>query len=579
MGTTRHFWLACLGLAFTLLAVGCQPSEAGPPPTEPPLPGSLKIISIPIPGDPSGFNAYLTDTGYEEVLGELVYEGLAELGPDGSYYAKLATELPTTENGGVSPDGLTITWHLRDHILWSDGTPFTSDDVVFTYQALSNPNNRLAHSTGIDLIDSIEVPDDYSVVLHYREPFAGMWGQFGGRGLGIFPRHACGDPGWMAGWECNTQPVGTGPFVLQSWEEGKKIVMARNPNYWQTDRPFLDKIEFPIVPDEAERSDLLGDGDAEAALWLTPKQIEYLSGLENIRLVSEPTRWLLRLVYNLNQPPEEAGQETVTVTQPHYALADSRVRQALSMAINRQQLIEEAFEDQGRVAGSEFYRGWAICSGLAPAAYDPAGARALLNQAGWFDQDDDGILEARGAPYAEDGQELILTLRTSDGWEDLVKAQKLIAAMWSDVGVRVRTDLTGMRDMRGSWQEDGLEAHGMFDVDLWDDGYPGTDPTDYLIWRYASWSIPGADNAGTGGNVMRFANAEVDRLLQLALTQLNPGERLSSLCQVGQVLSEENPMSYLVYFTETNAFSPALQGVVVNPNDTITWDAYNWSVE
>ena len=90
----------------------------------------------------------------------------------------------------------------------------------FTWEALSHPDNGLAEATGFDLIDWVETPDDYTVVVHYRQPYANMLGQFGGRGLGIFPRHACGEPGLMAFWACNTEPIGTGTFVLDSWDEG-----------------------------------------------------------------------------------------------------------------------------------------------------------------------------------------------------------------------------------------------------------------------------------------------------------------------------------------------------------------------
>ena len=574
-----HAGILCLLLGYAALVVGCQQQTPGPPPTEPPLPGSLKTIIIPIPSDPPGFNAYLSDTGYEEVLGELVYEGLAEMAPDGSFYARLARELPTRENGGISADGLTVTWKLRDHIVWSDGTPFTSDDVLFTYEALHHPNNKLAHSTGVDLIDSVETPDDYTIILNYRESYANIWGQFSGRGMGIFPRHACGDPGWMAGWDCNTQPVGTGPFVLQSWEEDKELVLARNRLYWQTERPFLDRLVFPIVPNDAERADLLGDGDAHASLWLTDDQTEYLQEIEGLRWASLPTRWLLRVVFNLSQPPDQDETDTLQAITPHFALADPLVRQALDMAINRQQLVEEAFGDRARVASSEFYHGFATCPDIAETPYNPEAARALLAQAGWLDLDGNGVLESHGVSNIPDDTEFRITLLSIEGWDSLTKAQKLIAQMWKEVGVRVRYDLTGARDLRGGWQEGGLEVHGQFDADLWDDGYPGVDPTDYLIWRYASWSVPSMEDGGRGGNVMRFAHPEVDSLLQHALTQVDPLDRRVSLCQIGGILGEQRPMLYLVYFTETHAFSPRLQGMVINPNDALTWDAFNWQIE
>jgi len=571
-------------LVVVLLLTACAGAvDSGPPPTQPPLPGSLETAVIPIPEDPPGFNAYLTDTGYEELLAEVIYEGLAEMAPDGSFYPKLALEIPTRENSGISPDGLTVTWKLRDHILWSDGQPFTSDDVRFTWETLSHPDNGLAQVTGFDLIDWVETPDAHTAVVHYRQPYANMLGQFGGRGLGIMPRHACGEPGRMLYWACNTQPVGTGPFVLESWEEGKELVFARNPLYWQTDRPLLDRLVFPIVPRDEVRSDMLRDGDAHINLWLTPDQVEDLGEMEGVRLASLPGRWLLRLVFNLSQPPdEEEGDEAEADTvRPHFALGDSRVREALELAIDRGRLIEEAFDGQGQAAYGEFYRGWATCpQAVAPSSssYNPEAARALLAQAGWLDLNGDGVLEAHGTPYAPDETKLQLTLITYDSWDELADAQRLIAEMFRELGVRVFTDLAGTGDLWGNWEEGGLEAHGQFELDLWDEGYPGLDPTDYLIWRYASWSIPGMEDGGAGGNVMRFSNAGVDRLLQQAHTQHEPAARLQTFCLVQDILADERPMLYLVYFSDVHAFSSQLQGLVINPNDTLTWDVINWQL-
>ena len=572
-----------LSLIVLLLTACNQAAAPGPPPTQPPLPGSLKTAVIPIPEDPPGFNAYLTDTGYEELLGELIYEGLAEMAPDGTFYPKLALELPTQENGGLSPDGLTVTWKLRDHITWSDGQPFTSDDIRFTLEALSHPDNGLAAVTGFDLIDWVETPDDHTVVVHYRQPYANLWGQFSGRGLGIFPRHACGEPGRMAYWECNTQPVGTGPFVLQSWEEGKQLVFARNSRYWQTDRPFLDRLVFPIVADDGARSDMLRDGDAHINLRLTPEQIEELQAVEGIRLISSPGRWLARLVFNLTQPPaEQPGEETqAEAGGPHFALADPRVRQALDMAIDRGRLIEKAFDGQGQITGTEFYRGWAVCPeapGGEATPYNPEAARALLAQAGWLDLNGDGVLEAHGTPYAVDETKLQLNLLTYDDWDAMADAQRLIADMLRELGIRVFTGLAGSQDLWGNWEEGGLEAHGQFELDLWDDGYPGVDPTDYLIWRYASWTIPGQEDGGAGGNVMRFSNQQVDRLLLQAQAQPDPLERRQTLCQLQPILADERPMLYLVSFPDSHAFSSRLQGLVFNPNDSLTWDVVNWQL-
>jgi peptide/nickel transport system substrate-binding protein len=593
LSTTHHpsrFTFYALRIAycvifFFLLTACNQAATPAPQPTPPPLPGTLKTAIIPIAEDPPGFNAYLTDTGYDELLGELIYEGLAEMAPDGSFYPKLALELPTRENGGISPDGLIVTWHLRDHIVWADGRPFTSDDVRFTWEALSHPDNGLAQLTGFDLIDRLETPDEYTAIIYYRQAYANLWGQFGGRGLGIFPRHACGDPGRMAYWACNATPVGTGPFVLETWDEGQRLVFVRNPRYWQTGRPLLDRLLFPIVPSEEVRGDMLRDGDAHMNLWLTPEEAQALQGVEGVHLVSSPSRWLLRLVFNLSQPSADDTAEGSQAAgpRPHFALGDRRVREAIDLGIDRRRLIEEALEGQGQPAYGEFYRGWATCpeataAGTAGPPYNPEAARALLAQAGWLDLNGDGVLEAHSAPHAPDETRLQLTLLTYDDWEAMADAQNLIAAMLRELGIRVFTELAGPGDLWGNWEEGGLEVHGAFDADLWDDGYPGADPTDYLIWRYDSHSIPSMEDGGAGGNVMRFANNEVDRLLQEAQTQPDPQARRDIFCQLDRLLAQERPMLYLVYFSDTHAFSSRLQGLIANPNDTLTWNVIDWQL-
>ena len=133
---------------------------------------------MPIASDPPSFNAYLNDTGYESLIGELVYGALAEVGPDGTYYPELAANLPSLANGDLSEDGLTVTWRLRPGILWSDGEPFSAEDVRFTWQSLRDSG---IWAPGFDLIEEIETPDPLIAVVRYREFYpnysAPIWGQ------------------------------------------------------------------------------------------------------------------------------------------------------------------------------------------------------------------------------------------------------------------------------------------------------------------------------------------------------------------------------------------------------------------
>ena len=166
---------------------------------------------MPIPIDPPSFNAYLNDTGYEMLAGELVYGALAEIGPDGQYYPELALDLPTLANGGLSDDGLTATWHLRPDIRWSDGEPFTSADVQFTWQSLRDSG---IWAPGFDLIEDVETPDPLTAIVRYREFYPNYLVQFGGAGTGVFPAHHCGPTDEMLFWDCNFEPVQHRPLCV-----------------------------------------------------------------------------------------------------------------------------------------------------------------------------------------------------------------------------------------------------------------------------------------------------------------------------------------------------------------------------
>ena len=156
----RHSQKIFLLILLTSL-VGCGPINPAvsstsplPTPTLPPLALAVDVLPdaviVPLPTDPPSFNAYLNDTGYEALIAELVYGALAEIGPDGTYYPELAQELPTLANGGLSEDGLTVTWRLRPNILWSDGQPFSSEDVRYTWQSLRDSG---IWAPGFDLMD------------------------------------------------------------------------------------------------------------------------------------------------------------------------------------------------------------------------------------------------------------------------------------------------------------------------------------------------------------------------------------------------------------------------------------------
>ncbi|MEW5961748.1 MAG: ABC transporter substrate-binding protein, partial [Chloroflexota bacterium] len=508
----------CYGLVLvfllSMLMTGCAPLNSVmapasplPTPTLPPLALAVDVrddaIIVPIPSDPPSFNAYLNDTGYEALIGELVYGALAEIGPDGNYYPELAAELPTLANGGLSEDGLTVTWRLRPDLLWSDGQPFTSADVRFTWQALRDSG---IWAPGFDLIEAVETPDPLTASVHYREFYPDYLIQFGGVGAGVLPAHHCGPPDKMLSWDCNFEPVSSGPFVLAQWIPGVRLIFEPNPHYFIPERPLASQLVFEIQSDPNLRARNLIRGNAQLDLWPEETALVQMENSGNVTIFgSNPARFVLRLVPNLSAPG------TADPEIPHPALADERVRQAIRYAVDVGRLNAEAFNNRARPVDSELFQ---FDCNIPPAEYNPGLAAALLDQAGWVVANPEDIFRrCRGCGTAEDGVPLTLKSYTYVEYGDpLTLAHRLIQEMLAEVGIDLQREVVEGSKLWNTWENEGIEAHGNFDLDLWDDGYYGLDPTIYLTDYYDPRAIPTRDNPIAGLNISRYQNPVLAKL-------------------------------------------------------------------
>src|SRR5262245_45069455 len=176
-------------VTLSLVLAACGPAVSTPPPFEsneptgesvPPL-DTNKSIKIVIPEDPPSFNPMVSDTGYDALVMELVMLGLTDIDPNGNIFPELATELPTIDNGGVAVDEdagtMSVTWKMREDVQWQDGKPVTADDVIFTWEAISNPDTG-SWIPGSDYIDSVEKVDQYSFTVNYNTVYPGYLTQF-----------------------------------------------------------------------------------------------------------------------------------------------------------------------------------------------------------------------------------------------------------------------------------------------------------------------------------------------------------------------------------------------------------------
>lgn len=572
----RTLLFLTLAVIFSLTIVSCSPTSAQPSDTEEPSSptGSEKSITIVIPEDPPSFNPMVADTGYDALVMELVLLGMADIDPNGNVFPELAAELPTVDNGGVAIDEdagtMSVTWKMREDIEWSDGTPVTADDVLFTWNAISDPVNG-TWIPGIDYVDSVEQLDKYSFVVNYNTIYPGYLTQFGGEQLSIWPAHYCNAEQGFLAWDCGREPLSDGPFVLNDWVQGDHMTFHKNENYYDAPKPELDQVIVQIVPDDAVRKTMMLNGDADIDMWINVNTAKDLEGSEKAKVSQSPIdRWVMRLYFNL------AAKGTVdAAATPHPILSDVNVRQAIRSAIDVDTITSEIFHGLATPTWTEFFRAPYQCNVPRP-AYDPEGAKAMLEKAGWTDSDGDAVRECHGCSTgAPEGYPMEMEFITyAEFGEPLELTQQLIAEELGEVGIKMNISVVEGSILWDQAENGGIEQSGNFDVDIWDDGYAGVDPTDYIWELYSEEALV----PGGGNNVMRYDNPEVDALIDEAYT-LDEASRKETFCAIADHINEDLPVIHLFTTPNLEAYSARLTGVQSTVNDLVTWNISDWTLK
>lgn len=262
---------------------------------------------------------------------------------------------------------------------------------------------------------------------------------------------------------------------------------------------------------------------------------------------------------------------------PHPFLSDVRVRRAIRMAIDVDTLVADIFLNHGNPVWTEIFRPpYNVCDIPKP-EYDPEGAAALLEEAGWVDTDGDGMRECRGCPNAEEGDLMSMEFAIyAEYGEELELAQQLIAESLTDLGFDVRLQTIEGAVLWAPAEEGGVELNGQFDLNMWDDGYPGTDPTDNTMWFF--YASDAADPESGGWNIGRWINEDFDAWLDEAYT-LDEDYRKEVFCEMAYILEEELPQIPLFSTAEQHGVSKRIVGAQPSVNDPLTWNIADWVVE
>lgn len=425
----------------------------------------------------------------------------------------LVTEIPSAENGGISEDGRTITFNLRDDITWSDGTPVTSDDFLFTVQMFLDPANTVQSTYPYDAIDTIEAPDAQTVVVTFAEPFAPwlawMW-------RSILPAHVLRPvfeaDGTLDEAAWNLAPtVGNGPFVFDEWESGSFARFVRNEN-WSGEAPILDEIFIRFVPDDAAQTAALQTGEADLGTFIAYSDVPTLEG-EGVNIVSVPSGYNEGWFFYMGE-------------DGHPALQDVRVRQAIAMAIDRVSLNEDLLLGLTQPASTLWDNMPYVSPDIVPWPYDPEAAMALLDEAGWTDSNGDGTRD-------KDGVELTLVHGTSIR-EVRQDTQAVAQQQLADIGIGLELQSLDPNVLFASYGEGGPAATGELDIFGWSDAPAYPDP-DHYYWLCSE--IPTADYPD-GSNWQQLCDEELDALFQLQATQTVFEERQQTLFEITQYMHD-----------------------------------------
>lgn len=488
-----------------------------------------------------------------------LHEPLLRVGPNNTLEPGLLEEVPTVENGGVSADGKTITIKLKPDLRWSDGEPLTIADYVFTHQTVIDPDTAATQLFGWDKIESISTPDDLTAVITLAEPYAPfvnvtMASWFGG----LYPKHILED-GRDIRTEFGRAPIGTGPFKIVEWQAGSHIRVERNEHYHRGPAK-LDGIVFRIMPDRNTVVAQVKNGDLDLAYDLTEAQIPELESIENLVLYTTPGTTVERYYFNARNPEN--------LMEPHPALSDVRVRKAIVMAIDRQEIVDTLLYGRTTVAVNELGTTPYFNDSLAPLPFDPQQAAELLDEAGWL-VGSDGVRE-------KDGRRLSLTHITTAGNALREQMQVIVQQYLADVGIEMTIQNHRPAELWGGCGANGIAAQGEWDLAGWADTIAGIDPDISLFWS-SSQAVDCQTNP-SGYSNHRYANPDVDRLLREQEQAIDPEERAKIIREVQQVLHDDVNAVWFYYRLDIIAASKRLQGIQPTSFGGSFWNTGDWYI-
>ncbi|WP_461296882.1 ABC transporter substrate-binding protein [Streptomyces harbinensis] len=516
--------VAALGAGTLLTLAACSTPDEGDNTGA----GGADSLVVGIANEPDTLSPLL---GYGKDGNSKIFDGLLRHTTDLDLEPALAATLPE-----VSADGLTYTFPLREDVTFSDGQPFTAEDVVFTYETILDDATLNPAKDELDAIDTVEAPDAHTVVFTLGYPYA----PFAERTvLPIAAAHAAAEGDVNTG-PYNTEPIGTGPYLLTGWTKGERLTFEANPDYWDG-APEVTRLTMAVIPDDDVRATRLRTGDLDAAV-LPPN---LAAGFAD-----DPVLTTLHA--------ESADFRAVTLPTGHPVTGDRDIRRALDLAANRDLMVEAILFGAGRAAHGPITTASDWFTEGTERTYDPEAAAALLDEAGWT-AGGDGV-------RARDGQRAAFTLWYPAG--DRLRQEHALAyaSDAKEIGIDITVE-------SGSWEV--IEPRLDTDAVLSGGGNP-TDP-DFELYGLLHSTL-----AGDGWNNMgRYANPAVDAQLDLGRRSADPAARATAYDTVQREFAADPGYTFLTHIDHVYVMKDDWDGVTtqVEPHDHGLGHGPWWNVE
>ena len=513
-------------------------------------------------------NPHLSPGTKDVDASRIFHEPLCSFDPDGNLLPVLATEVPTVQNGGISKDGMSVTWKLKKDVAWHDGKPFTADDIVATWEWVADPASAAVTSGAYKDIARIDKPDSHTAKITFTRPAPFPFEPFCGPNGQVMAKHVI-EPFKGAksrDLPANLKPVGTGPYKIVDFKPGDSVKAEINPNYHVPNRPFFDTLEMKGGGDAASAARaVIQTGEYDYA-WNMQVEDDILLRLE------QGGRGKVEIVYggniefigvNFSDPWTEVDGEFASPKSKHPFLSDPAVRQALNLLVDRSAVQEQIYGRQGRTSANFLNAPSKYRSGNMKWEFNVEKANQVLEQAGWK-KGADGI-------RAKDGKRLKIVYQSSIN-APRQKTQAIVKQAAAKAGVEIEIKSVVASVFFGSdpanWD---TFPHFKSDIQMYTTTMVHPDPQRFMN-QFLTEEIASKANKWSGRNPTRWSNEEYDRTYKAAESEMDPVKRAAMFIKMNDLLTQNVVVIPVLWRARVAAVSNKIRNTEQSPWESDFWN-------